>query len=117
MSAASLATSVADSTEIPTSAAWSATASLTPSPRNATSRSAARCAADQASFLLGTHAGEDGRFDDTVPEGVVVDCGDLCTTQGALDVESEVATDLLGDDGVVAGDDLDGDPELREPRE
>ena len=37
MSAASLATSAAESTEIPTSAACSATASLTPSPRNATS--------------------------------------------------------------------------------
>ena len=36
-SAASLATSVPESTEIPTSAWCSATASLTPSPRNATS--------------------------------------------------------------------------------
>jgi hypothetical protein len=36
-SAASLATSVAESTEMPTSAACRARASLTPSPRNATS--------------------------------------------------------------------------------
>ena len=43
-SAASLATSVAESTEIPTSAACSAIASLTPSPRKATSAPVARCA-------------------------------------------------------------------------
>ena len=70
--------------------------------------------ADQASLLLGTHAGEDRRVDDTVAECVVVERGDLGTGHGALDVEAEVATDLLGDDGVVAGDDLDGDAELGE---
>ena len=53
MSAASLATSVADSTEIPTSAACSATASLTPSPRNTTSRSAARFARISRAFCSG----------------------------------------------------------------
>ena len=51
--AASLATSAAESTEIPTSAWWSAIASLTPSPRNATSEPRLRWARMIRDFCSG----------------------------------------------------------------
>ena len=51
--AASLATSAADSTEIPTSAWWSAIASLTPSPRKATSEPRLRWARMIRDFCSG----------------------------------------------------------------
>ena len=52
-SAASLATSVAVSTEMPTSASWRAIASLTPSPRKPTSAPSARCARMMRDFCSG----------------------------------------------------------------
>ena len=53
MSAASFATSVADSTEMPTSAACRATASLTPSPRKATSTPPRRASFTNRDFCSG----------------------------------------------------------------
>ncbi len=53
MSAASLATSVADSTEMPTSAACRATASFTPSPMNATSTPVRRATLMMRAFWSG----------------------------------------------------------------
>ncbi len=53
MSAASLATSVAESTEMPTSAACRATASLTPSPRKATSTPVRRATLTSRDFWSG----------------------------------------------------------------
>ena len=50
-------------------------------------------------------------------ECVVVECGDICSGHRGADVEAEVTTDLLGDDGIVAGDDLDGDAEVGESLE
>src|SRR6266536_3268523 len=52
-SAASLATSVAVSTEMPTSASWRAIASLTPSPRKPTSAPSVRCARMMRDFCSG----------------------------------------------------------------
>ena len=111
MSAASLATSAADSTEIPTSAAWIATASFTPSPRNATSRPTARCARIKRAFCSGLDAGEDRRLDDPGPERIVVERRDVGPGHGPADLEAQIPAHLLGDDDVVAGDDLDRDPE------
>ena len=61
-SAASLATSVAESTEMPTSAACRARASLTPSPRNATSPPVRRCTRTMRALCSGlTRANTRGR--------------------------------------------------------
>ena len=80
--------------------------------RDVTVRGAVR--ADEAGFLFGTDAGEDRRIDDTGAECVVVKRGDVGTGHRGADFEPEVATDLLGDDGVVARDDLDSDAERGE---
>ncbi len=53
---------VPSSTEMPTSASCSASASLTPSPRKPTSLPSVRCSADDARFLLGRDASEDRRL-------------------------------------------------------
>ena len=64
--------------------------------------------------MFGTDAGEDRRVDDPGAKRIVVKCGDVGAGHRGADVKAEVATDFLGDDGVVAGDDLDGDAERRE---
>ena len=114
MSAASLATSVAESTEIPTSAWCSASASLTPSPRNATAEPASRWARRMRAFCSGLTlakivASVDGGGDLRVVERVEVGAGER-----AARAEPQGAADRLGDERVVAGDDLDGDAELGE---
>ena len=111
MSAASLATSVAESTEMPTSAACRATASFTPSPRKAMSMPRLRADLDDARLLVGADPGEDGRVGMAVGQLVVAQALELGPGQDPADVETDVAADLGGDDAVVAGDDLDRDPE------
>ena len=71
--AASLATSAAESTEMPTSASWSAIASLTPSPRKPTSAPRLRCARMMRDFCSGRDAGEDRRLRQQRDEGGVVE--------------------------------------------
>ena len=83
--------------------------------RDVTVRGAVR--ADESGLLLGTDAGEDRGLDDSGAECVVVECGDICSGHRGADVEAEVTTDLLGDDGIVARDDLDGDAEVGESLE
>ena len=115
-SAASLATSVAESTEMPTSAACRASASLTPSPRKATSPPARRWARTMRAFCSGL----------TRAKTVVVGrsprrarCRRAASRSVPVSVagrrQAEVAADLGGDRRVVAGDDLDGDAEAGEP--
>ena len=81
MSAASLATSVPVSTEIPTSAWCSATASFTPSPMNATSAPRTRCTRTIRDFVSGPDAREHRRRVDRVAERVVVHRVDLFAGQ------------------------------------
>ena len=117
MSAASLATSVAVSTEIPTSASWRATASLTPSPRNPTVAPSARCALMTRDFCAG------------VTRAKIVVCGRAAASAASSSRSSwapvRVPRDLAGRDRqtlwrdavVVAGDHLDLDLEPPQPRE
>ncbi len=72
MSAASLATSVADSTEMPTSASCNATASFTPSPRNPTSTPVLRCSWMSRAFCSG-----EMRAKIVVPGSAAVSSGSL----------------------------------------
>ena len=113
-SAASLATSVALSTEMPMSAACSARASLTPSPMNPTAPPLSRSSRMIRAFCSGRHAGEDARL----PCGG----GQLRIGHGLhggaaerpAGEHAEFVTDLFGDPGVVAGGDLDRDAERLE---
>ena len=74
--------------------------------------------ADEPGLLLGTDPGEDRRVDDAASAARRRRARrSRRRSSWPRDVEAEVATDLLGDDGVVAGDDLDGDAELGEPLE
>ena len=116
-SAASFATSAPESTEMPTSAACSARASLTPSPRKPTPPPRCRCNADDARLVLGADPGEDRRRRDRVGERLVVECVDVCAGECLGVVQSEVLTDLEGDRRVVARDDLDGDAQCVKSRE
>jgi hypothetical protein len=112
MSAASLATSVAASSEMPTSAACRATASLTPSPRKATSAPVRRAGElDDPGFLVGADPGEHGGVPDRGCQRAVVEPLQLGAGVDLLDVQAKVAADLGGDHRVVAGDDLDRDAE------
>ena len=111
MSAASLATSVAESTEMPTSAACRATASLTPSPRNATSTPVRRATLMMRDFWSGLTRAKTVVSRDRRRERVVVEPLDLGAGEDSVDGEADVAADLGGDGPVVAGDDLDGDAE------
>jgi hypothetical protein len=99
---------------MPTSAACSATASLTPSPRNATSVPVAPLGADDLRLVLGTDPGEHGGPGEQVAEPVagLVDVGaggDLAGRQ------AEVGADLGCYDRVVPGEDLDRDAEAGQP--
>ena len=115
MSAASLATSVAESTEMPTSAACRATASLTPSPRKATSTPRAAGDLDDPRLLVGADPGEHGRARDGVATARRRrGCSISAPVRTALDVEPDVAAHLGRDGAVVAGDDLDRDAERSE---
>ena len=106
MSAASLATSVAVCTEIPTSASCSATASLTPSPRNPTVEPRARWALIDPRLLLRGDAREDRRAGQRGRELRVVELIELGAGERPLDGQADVGADLLRDAVVVAGDDL-----------
>jgi hypothetical protein len=103
MSAASLATSVAVWTEIPTSASWSATASLTPSPRKPAE---GPLGLDEPRFLLRGHAREDRRARQRGRELGVVKLIEPGACERPLDGQADVGADLLRDAVVVAGDDL-----------
>ena len=109
-SAASLATSVAESTEIPTSAACRASASLTPSPRNATSPPVQALDPHDPGLVFGADPGEHGRGGDRRGElrrrrGRRGRCRSASGPRGS----PRSLADLGGDHRVVAGDDLDGD--------
>ena len=116
MSAASFATSVADSTEMPTSAACRATASFTPSPRNATSAPrAARDLDDAATSDPGPTRAKTVVCRDRRGERVVVEPVDLGAAQHARHRRAPMSRQTLRRDGaVVAGDDLDRDAEAGE---
>ena len=115
MSAASLATSVAASTEMPTSAWWRASASLTPSPRNATADPARAGRRTMRAFCSGLT-----RAKIVVSSTACGECRRRRARRGRRRSASRpsgmpsVAADRLGDEGVVAGDDLDRDTELGE---
>ena len=115
-SAASLATSVAESTEMPTSAACRASASLTPSPRNATSPPVCRWIRTMRALCSG------------LTRANTVVAGDRrgqlrrrrarsrsAPVSAPPTRQTEVAADLRGDGGVVAGDDLHRDAEAGQP--
>ena len=106
MSAASLATSVAVWTEIPTSASWRATASLTPSPRKPTVEPIGSLGLDEPRLLLRGHACEDRRVRQRGRELRVVELIELGAGERPVDREADVGADLLRDAVVVAGDDL-----------
>ena len=102
----------AASTEIPTSAACSASASLTPSPRNATPRPRRALDADDARLVLGADPREDvggGRRPASASSSTV----DIGARSGRVrvDRQAEVPAHLAATAGVVAGDDLDRDAE------
>ena len=117
MSAASLATSVPLSTEIPTSAWCSATASLTPSPRNATSAPPARCTRTMRAFVSGPTRANTVVCVDGGGERVVVHRVDRGARQRARTSRPSSRQTVTRDLLAVAGDDLDVDAEAREPRE
>ena len=117
MSAASLATSVAVCTEMPTSASCSATASFTPSPRKPTVVPRARCALITRDFCSGVT-----RAKMVVPrqrrgERVVVELLELGACERAARSEADVRADLLSHAVVVARDHLHLDLQPRKPRE
>ena len=72
---------------------------------------------DQSRLLLGADPGEDRRVANAGPEGLVVELVDFGASQDASNLQTEVTADLLGDERVVAGHDLDEDPEVREALE
>ena len=108
-SAASLATSTADSTEMPTSARWSATASLTPSPRNATSSPLRCAAATSAAFCSGPDPREDRRPRDQLRQLLVGEPREVGAAGDALDLEPDLVADVHGGALVVAGQHLELD--------
>ena len=112
MSAASLATSVAESTEMPTSAACRATASLTPSPRKATSAPRRRATLMIRDFWSGLTRAKTVVVGDGRGERVVVERARARHRSGRCSTSSaDVAAHLGGHGPVVAGDDLDRDAE------
>ena len=115
MSAASLATSAAESTEMPTSAACRATASLTPSPRKATSAPLRARDLDDARLLLGADAGEDGGVGDRRQRARRRSrCSSSAPVTHLLDRRGRGRGRPWRRRPVVAGDDLDRDAEVRE---
>ena len=106
MSAASLATSVAVWTEIPTSASCSATASLTPSPRKPTVEPRARWALISRDFCSGVTRAKIVVSRQRGRELRVVEPIELGAGERPLDGQADVRADLLRDAVVVAGDDL-----------
>src|SRR6266446_3237052 len=108
MSAASLATSTAVATDTPTSAVWMEGASLMPS-QEADDVVATLEREDDAVFLRGGDAGEDGRLLSYRGESAVGHALDLVATDDAGTVEADLTADVLGDKLVVAGEDLHHD--------
>ena len=102
---------------MPTSAWWRAIASLTPSPRKRDVRAEAALGEDDARLLLGGDAGEDGRRRQQRDEGGVVEFLEVLSGDDCSGVESDLAAEVRCDLAVVAGDDLDRDPEALEPGE
>ena len=100
---------------MPTSAACSATASLTPSPRKATSTPVRRVDLDDARLLVRAHPGEHVRRWHAAASAVVVHCLDLRTCQHAARLDADLSADCRGHRTVVAGDDLDLDAEGVQP--
>src|SRR6266540_1411623 len=84
-SAASLATSVAVSTEMPTSASWRAIASLTPSPRKPTSAPSVRCARMMRDFCSG------------VTRAKIVVCGRAAASSASLIASSSLPASVPSD--------------------
>ena len=117
MSAASLATSVAESTEMPTSAWCSASASLTPSPRNATAEPASRWARRMRAFCSGLTLAKIVARSTAAVICVSSRRVEVGAGERAARAEPQGAADRLGDERVVAGDDLHGDAELGESRD
>ena len=76
--AASLATSAAESTEIPTSAWWSAIASLTPSPRKATSEPRLRWARMMRNFCSGVTRAKMVVFGSSAMSAASSSCSSSC---------------------------------------
>ena len=109
MSAASLATSTAVATEMPTSAVWSEGASLMPSPRKPTTWLRLFSARMIRVLLRGRDAGEDGRLLGHRRERAVGHALDLVATDDAGTVEADLTADVRGDKLVVAGEDLHHD--------
>ena len=92
---------------MPTSAACSATASLTPSPRKATSAPVRRATLMMPRLLVGADPGEDRRRRGSPRRARRRRArSSSAPVRTPSTVEPDVAADLGGDDAVVAGDDL-----------
>ena len=93
----------------PTSAACSASASLTPSPRKPTDRPVRRSDVINRAFCSGETRAKIVWFCAAACEFVVIHPLQLGTGDGALGHQTQFGTNLFGDPGIVAGGDLDLD--------
>ena len=116
--AAAFATSTALSTEMPTSAACSAGASLMPSPRKPTDVAAPLEGEQDALLLLRRHAAEQVDRRQARPRALVAQVRVISSPVSTpLTGTAELVADMLGDALVVAGQDLDVDARGRERRD
>ena len=115
MSAASFATSVPLSTEMPTSAWWSASASLTPSPRNATSAPVRALAPERSVPSSRDRRARTRSSRRCAAQARRRPCrSTVVARQRTLHFETELATHGDRDLLAVAGDDLEVDAEPRQ---
>ena len=106
MSAASLATSTALSTEMPTSAACSAEASLMPSAHVADDVAGLLEREDDALFLVGLDFGEDVHVDHLVEQRAVAQLAQVRPGEDFCARQAHLLTDAGRDQAIVSGDDL-----------
>ena len=98
---------------MPTSAACSASASLTPSPRKATPPPPRRCTRTMRAFCSGLTRAKTVVSAIAAASRVVVHGVHPRRSARRLDAEPRSRQTLIGDGGVVPGHDLDRDPERR----